>query len=556
MAFEKKIMDTIIVCSLSKYADFMLLTNLVLPLFQKNLQFYMKQTFLIVPHHQVSFCTTFATNYNVEVLDEESLCPELQDIKPYYRQMYIKLAFAQRVETSPLYLILDCDVLCLRRVQDSDFFYQDKLVYCHNFLTHPWHKQWQEGANQLIGLQSNYDENNIMGMTPQIFKKQHVLGLIIHIESKYKDSFFNVLKRQAFEYIFDIARYHRWTEYTLYWSYILYANLTSEYIPGCTTTFWDHPEKDVFDALSDAETLFFVPQSNSFVIDPISDIHKLSLKVGLKSSPIHNLKIALLLTGDIRTFDLNHLTLLKQRYNLDVFGFAWNELEQEVKDNLAFTSFEKGDKECTKKTLQMPLPSTNSYFRVDGCAPIENIINQIYTWKQGMQLIAKYERNHCFKYDIIIRTRFDYKMDDILIPELLFAQLHPKTIFIPGKSANHGHTKLCSKCNVSEMFCPSHTHKEEICDMFCLGSRNAIRHYCSLHDVMYQVYKKQWNKKNCHDLMIENNWPHLHQKDEEWIVDAGPISETVACFHPEALLKEHLFGFQLIPSNLAGTLIR
>lgn len=133
------------------------------------------------------------------------------------RQQTAKLAIAERVQT-PEYLIVDDDCILTKAFSYKDMFYNGKLIMNKIQIDFPFFFLWSAQV-----LDADYDVVQDapfhMGITPEIFVTDVVRDLVDVLTCKYGAS--PAWQRYLAE--------HKYTEYCLYWIYLLSKGKCGEY---------------------------------------------------------------------------------------------------------------------------------------------------------------------------------------------------------------------------------------------------------------------------------------------------------------------------------------
>ena len=109
------------------------------------------------------------------ILHEREVAPEralLLGRRGWYVQQLIKIAMADVVET-PFYLTLDCDLMCVRRCQESDVIIDGKAVLDLVEPPHD-HPDWYVRAAAVLRLPPPAHE---MSVTPVMYSAAVMKGL-------------------------------------------------------------------------------------------------------------------------------------------------------------------------------------------------------------------------------------------------------------------------------------------------------------------------------------------------------------------------------------------
>ncbi len=159
----------------------------------------------------------------ITFIDENEIEPSFLEHKWYYQQI-LKLKISKCIQTKH-YLVLDDDMFLIKPLKFSDFINSDnKIIYTHESFPHnnprcytnsAW---WTTSANVLeFDVKQIYDNTCLMGVTPQLLITDMVIGLIATLEKKY-----------GIEWAKKITEL-RFTEYALYWIYVIQQNMTHLY---------------------------------------------------------------------------------------------------------------------------------------------------------------------------------------------------------------------------------------------------------------------------------------------------------------------------------------
>lgn len=215
------------------------------------------------------------------------------------------------------------------------------------------------------------------------------------------------------------------------------------------------------------------------------------------------MKVALLLSGQFRDgvdcFNALDMALLK-KYNPDVFiSYQYSDAGPECSINDLVNLYNP----TMIEFQQMPYFVNDTIHKLSNYPtyPETNRASIVYMWygiQRANNLKTKYENIHNFKYDIVIKSRFDLK----ILEENIELKERENFIFIPiGWDHRGGYN-----------------------DLFAYGDSNSMNHYCSTFD-----YLVKYTENGC---MV----------------------------HPESLLKAHLHNSELgimrtsIKSSLRGML--
>lgn len=180
----------------------------------------------------------------LQVLSETALVPELQHalgLKGWYRQQVVKLAIAQRVST-PCYLTLDADVICVRSVRPDDLAPGGRGL-CH-ITQSDLHPDWYRHSRALLGL-SGPGAGVTHNVTPTVLHREGVRDLMRRLaglaaDRQYRPGLRGLRQRvqaqvarelepgadPALSYLIAGAP---WTEYALYYSWLEASGRFADY---------------------------------------------------------------------------------------------------------------------------------------------------------------------------------------------------------------------------------------------------------------------------------------------------------------------------------------
>ncbi|HEY4283527.1 MAG TPA: DUF6492 family protein [Chthoniobacterales bacterium] len=201
--------------------------------------------------------------WNIRVLNEDELCPRLKSESGWHKQQILKLA-AARVVTSNYYLVLDADVVLKRPARLSDFFSNGKPILQKNVAGAHW--DWWLGSKEILASKVQITEDStVMDVTPEFLHRETCLALQDAIALRNNTDDWDV-------FLFG-SRDKDWTDYTLYWLFVLESGLDHE--------LYDWSAKQMYDGIwewgqvnrlsrrhlrqifePNADSFFFIVQSN------------------------------------------------------------------------------------------------------------------------------------------------------------------------------------------------------------------------------------------------------------------------------------------------------
>ncbi len=178
---------------------------------------------LILPRedmHRVASQLRSNPAYNIVLICEDDLCPDLKEIRGngWFKQQVLKLA-AARLSGSPYYLVLDADVILKRACSLEDWFPNGKpLVQLAKAATH-W--DWWEASSRILKSNVKLGEYSpVMDVTPQFLHRSSCVALQQAIASRNTAPSWERLLMESIGI--------PWTEYTLYWLYLMEHDLVRE----------------------------------------------------------------------------------------------------------------------------------------------------------------------------------------------------------------------------------------------------------------------------------------------------------------------------------------
>ncbi len=173
---------------------------------------------LIVPPDELSIVARRIRELgrsNIGMISEDDICPNLKGCSGWHKQQLLKLA-AAKVVASDYYLVLDSDVVLTRPVAMSDLFPSGKPIFQRQKAGEHW--EWWESSRQI--LKSKVlppKESLVMDVTPEFLHRRTCLQLQRAIAWRNR-------RIRWDKYLFDL-RHLGWTEFSLYWLYVLERKL-------------------------------------------------------------------------------------------------------------------------------------------------------------------------------------------------------------------------------------------------------------------------------------------------------------------------------------------
>ena len=219
--------------------SFKIFTEISLPLYNKFLETdNLDQFYIICPKDDIQNISKYTELYPsipYKFIEENSLLNDsVQNIEGWYKQQIIKLTVALIVNTD-YYLVVDSDMYINQSLKYKDLFHNKKLKYSFeewqtkNDKYYSTNSNWWESSCKILNypVENIYNDKYLMGVTPQILITEEVIKLLSFLKLKYNNEWQKT--------IYDM----KFTEYTLYWIYLLMNNKKELYtIEG--VALWKH----------------------------------------------------------------------------------------------------------------------------------------------------------------------------------------------------------------------------------------------------------------------------------------------------------------------------
>jgi hypothetical protein len=151
----------------------------------------------------------------IRVVCEDDLCPNLKGHSGWYKQQILKLAAATLV-SSEYYLVFDADIILKRPTELRDLFPSGRPILQKVDANTHW-DEWA-GSRQILKSSVNLARDSIvMDVTPEFLHRETCLALQTAISSRNNTD--------AWDKFLLESSQTGWTEYTLYWLYVLELGL-------------------------------------------------------------------------------------------------------------------------------------------------------------------------------------------------------------------------------------------------------------------------------------------------------------------------------------------
>lgn len=199
-----------------KYTDLDRLSDVLLPSFDKfwtekeSLEFL-----IIVPAAEKNIVEERLknfTSFKIQYISDEEILPNYNGANNWYKQQVIKLVASKIVQTE-FYITLDADLMLVKPTSLGDLFLNGKPVYQQEQVAK--HPDWWLASKKVLKSNIMFDLTTVMiGVTPEILYTDLPKNLLIEIS--LRNSVDDPIK-----YLLTISETLPWSEYTLYWLYLL-----------------------------------------------------------------------------------------------------------------------------------------------------------------------------------------------------------------------------------------------------------------------------------------------------------------------------------------------
>jgi FkbM family methyltransferase len=163
---------------------------------------------------------------NIIIYNEDDLYKFSPHIDGYTKQMMLKILVSKIIDTTH-YLIIDPDCLMINKLSLNNLYYDNKVIIGFNLPNHYYHYFWLQNCMELLNFDKkkleNIEDTQIMGITPQIFYTHICKEILDFLEKKFTINFVEKIYEEG-EKKRDrntLKYYHYFTEYTIYWSFII-----------------------------------------------------------------------------------------------------------------------------------------------------------------------------------------------------------------------------------------------------------------------------------------------------------------------------------------------
>jgi hypothetical protein len=163
------------------------------------------------------------------------------------------------------------------------------------------------------------------------------------------------------------------------------------------------------------------------------------------------------------------------------------------------------------------------------------INSQLYSLYMAYKLMCDYENEHNFKYDGIIRLRFDLNIVNIDWTGI-FEDIDTNNMFFPHAACNnHKHCGGGGGCLSCDKNIEHDKHTNDICDLWFYGKRDIVAIGCELYLNSLKILEEN-HEHNLQEL--EKSKIYKKHGNFVYISHMIDIEEKFVCFYPERLLRE------------------
>ena len=302
----------------------------------------------------------------------------------------------------------------------------------------------------------------------------------------------------------------------------------------------------------------------------------------IDNTNLKSLKLAVIFCGHVRSY--NKTVLSKNRLinnpNIDIFIHTWDDFGYKNNNNnnnnewldpdsgLVDIQSIKVNYQPKKIKIENNKSVLNTLSFINKINPIflfasqarddasKYINSQLYSIYQAYKLVEEYEQEKGFKYDGILKLRFDFNIKHINL-ENIFTQITQKsTLWFAHANlcchAHHGGGGGCLSCdnNIEHS-----DHTNDICDILFYGDRECSGKACELFLHGENILKTN-TEKNINILKMH---PYIHHEiidNYVYIYDCNDIENKFLCYYPEALLRRYLKAVRCLSSlEISGEVI-
>lgn len=167
------------------------------------------------------------------------------------------------------------------------------------------------------------------------------------------------------------------------------------------------------------------------------------------------------------------------------------------------------------------------------------INSQLYSIWASYDLMKQYEEEQGFRYDAVMRMRFDFNITSIDWPGIL-EDIKNDCIYFPHAGCNgHRHAGGGGGCLSCDSGHEHNKHTNDICDIWFYGKRDVAERACQLYEKGLGIMEAN------HEANMKTLYEHKAYSEKNgfvYVASTRDIENRYVCFYPERLLREGLEG--------------
>ena len=280
-----------------------------------------------------------------------------------------------------------------------------------------------------------------------------------------------------------------------------------------------------------------------------------------KNMPRCRPRIAVLFSGYLRqNKHISHAQLINSPY-VDIFIHTWSDKgfknekrlidKSWLSDKAAPVSTETIIKQYNPKKILIEENNLDEFSLVGKISPIflysgqakddatRYINSQLYSINAAYNLMKQYETEENFRYDAIMRVRFDFNITHLDWSGII-EDIKQDCIYFPHASCNsHRHAGGGGGCLSCDAGQEHDKHTNDICDIWFYGNRETAARACQIYEqgLNIMLASQEANMK-----MLAEHKAYTEKDGYVYISSTRDIENRYVCFYPERMLREGLVG--------------
>lgn len=288
-------------------------------------------------------------------------------------------------------------------------------------------------------------------------------------------------------------------------------------------------------------------------------------------------KIAFVISGHIRHNNvLDGIIRYSKLYDIDVFIHTWDTVGIKG-DEMNLKAKEEYDKvveqikkipnvrafeiENNKKYIQSIKGEDSDVTYFNYSSPEKFIKSQLYSINRSFKLLEEYQKESNFKYDLVVKLRFDLCLTDMSIsPSNVLDCEKNDIIFFPNRDCKHPHPDHGTSCWACDKMYYDHglldvhifEHTNVVCDIMAYGSFKSMKKYCYLYEHYDRINKeneeinrKMMKRRKGYFIKKEGKDYKIQQQNDDTHAES---LYYYYCSYPERLLMLYLRDYMLVES--------